>query len=744
MKTRINICFAIGILLLLTTCGDNNPTSTTDDDPVDPNVESKEIGPAGGNLTSKDGLVTLEIPAGALSGSETITIEKITADDLGSEFENIDVQEAYELGPDGLEFDVPVLVSFAENQNPVVESDSLEMSSVSLLSSENGEVFFLDNSQTIVDSDEGTTMGTGEISHFSPLVKTRGALTLRVGGLRDEVEVSTNFFDVFVGGEVDLNKFDRDSVLIAAGPEAPLEVEEGSGLQKLVLLSGAYIQNVRHRCPEVGNGRFIIGVSIESIEGQSGEFIQVKSDIECVPATSNLQVLLDGNGSGSVSSNPEGIDCPEDCTEDYSENTLVELTATPDEGSAFTVWSEFGVEISNNPVIEVTMDQARTLTATFDVSGGSEGIFSSGTGFPREIMTVPNPWGDLTFPTDCPYVHIVAGADVGVVDPCSGSVISVLDIPFEVSSTGLNGGIALSPVIDNLLLLTSQSGWFLAKLGANQETGEIEIAEFRGTANNEGFIYAANPNRLGGTEDALITSQFRTEKLSADLSQPGGYADQGEFLVGALDKDFNPGNMTGEPRQAYTNFSDNTPGSVTGVASYPENGSRVLRAYHLKRESDGTYTENIGPIVGAVSYDFTCQDHPDETPAQGEADRACLSVDGVNDEVHRILIFEDESNPVQVLPPISTTPRPFAIDSRLTLSGEIDFTSPSFSGGNNYRGIMDFTGTILGERLGSYPSELDGIECVRINPSGDDIGMIALCSRNNDLIGTIRFLPPTF
>jgi hypothetical protein len=374
MKSQINICFAIGILFLLTTCGDNNPTSTNDDDPVDPNVESKEIGPAGGNLTSKDGLLTLTIPAGALGEAQTITVKKITANDLGSEFENINVQEAYELGPDGLEFDVPVIVSFAEDQDPIVDTDSLEINSVALLSSENGEVIFLDSLQTIVDSDEDTIMGIGQLSHFSPIVKTRGALTLRIVGLRKQIEVSTNFFDVFVGGEVDLNKFNRDSVLLTAGPESPLEVEEGSGLQKLALLNGAYIQNVRHRCPEVGTGRFIIGVAIESEAKQSGEFILVKRVTFCEPATKNLQVALEGDGSGSVSSKPAGIDCPDDCTEDYSENTVVELEATPDEGSIFKNWSENGTILSTASSIDITMDQARSVTATFGVPASVNGV----------------------------------------------------------------------------------------------------------------------------------------------------------------------------------------------------------------------------------------------------------------------------------------------------------------------------------------------------------------------------------
>ena len=57
------------------------------------------------------------------------------------------------------------------------------------------------------------------------------------------------------------------------------------------------------------------------------------------PVFFSLGVTLAGDGSGSVSSDPAGIDCPTDCAEDYLEDSVVTLTATPASGSSFAGWS---------------------------------------------------------------------------------------------------------------------------------------------------------------------------------------------------------------------------------------------------------------------------------------------------------------------------------------------------------------------------------------------------------------------
>ena len=68
-------------------------------------------------------------------------------------------------------------------------------------------------------------------------------------------------------------------------------------------------------------------------------------------------------GSGSVTSNPAGIDCGLDCSQDYDDGTLVTLTASPDAGWQFTGWSG---ACSGLGSCAVTMDQAQSVTATFD------------------------------------------------------------------------------------------------------------------------------------------------------------------------------------------------------------------------------------------------------------------------------------------------------------------------------------------------------------------------------------------
>jgi hypothetical protein len=77
-----------------------------------------------------------------------------------------------------------------------------------------------------------------------------------------------------------------------------------------------------------------------------------------------LSVIIEGEGTGSVSSNPPGINtCTSDCSADFASGDLVTLTASPDDGSIFNGWSGEGCSGTDN--CTVTMDQAREVTAEF-------------------------------------------------------------------------------------------------------------------------------------------------------------------------------------------------------------------------------------------------------------------------------------------------------------------------------------------------------------------------------------------
>jgi hypothetical protein len=87
----------------------------------------------------------------------------------------------------------------------------------------------------------------------------------------------------------------------------------------------------------------------------------------CVAGTSaghTLTVSRNGSGTGTVTSSPAGINCGTTCSAFYSEGTTVTLTPTADAGSSFTGWSG---ACSGTGACIVTMDQARSVTATFDL-----------------------------------------------------------------------------------------------------------------------------------------------------------------------------------------------------------------------------------------------------------------------------------------------------------------------------------------------------------------------------------------
>lgn len=84
---------------------------------------------------------------------------------------------------------------------------------------------------------------------------------------------------------------------------------------------------------------------------------------DCTPKMT-LTVAKAGTGTGTVTSDPVGIACGDDCVEDYPADKVITLTATANSGSMFTGWS--GGVCSGTSTCTVTMSQAKSVTATFN------------------------------------------------------------------------------------------------------------------------------------------------------------------------------------------------------------------------------------------------------------------------------------------------------------------------------------------------------------------------------------------
>jgi PKD repeat protein len=90
-----------------------------------------------------------------------------------------------------------------------------------------------------------------------------------------------------------------------------------------------------------------------------------------------LTVSIAGTGSGNVSFSPGGLSCPSSCDPSFDPGIVVTLTATPDPGSSFTGWSG---DCSGSSSCQVTMSQARSVTATFTPNAYGLSVTKLGSG----------------------------------------------------------------------------------------------------------------------------------------------------------------------------------------------------------------------------------------------------------------------------------------------------------------------------------------------------------------------------
>ncbi len=92
----------------------------------------------------------------------------------------------------------------------------------------------------------------------------------------------------------------------------------------------------------------------------------VTATFNSLVTTYALTVAKAGTGSGTVTSNPSGINCGSTCTASYQSGTSVTLSATPATGATFGGWS--GACTGTGSCI-VSMTAARSVTASFTGSG---------------------------------------------------------------------------------------------------------------------------------------------------------------------------------------------------------------------------------------------------------------------------------------------------------------------------------------------------------------------------------------
>jgi hypothetical protein len=165
-----------------------------------------------------------------------------------------------------------------------------------------------------------------------------------------------------------------------------------------------------------------------------------------------LTAAADGTGSGRVTSEPSGINCPDDCSQGYNYGTVVNLTATADTGSIFTGWNGVCTGVDE---CAVTMTETQHVTATFTllqymltvtVDGAGSGLVTSD---PASISCPDGCEAMFDFGT---VITLTASADTsssffGWAGACTGAGDCVVTMDAARSVTATFAGKVFLPII---------------------------------------------------------------------------------------------------------------------------------------------------------------------------------------------------------------------------------------------------------------------------------------------------------
>ncbi len=195
-----------------------------------------------------------------------------------------------------------------------------------------------------------------------------------------------------------------------------------------------------------------------------------------------MTVLLSGTGSGTVTSNPAGINCGGGCSTSFAYGTNITLTAAPASGSAFAGWSGGGC--SGTATCGLTLSANATVTATFNST-------AQGFSFAVAPTTASVPQGGNTTATaNITRANGYAGAvSLALTGAPSGLTITVNPASITGNNATLNIASTSAMAAGNYPITVSATGAGIA--GTQTATLNVQVTPAQGGSGNVAISFAA-------------------------------------------------------------------------------------------------------------------------------------------------------------------------------------------------------------------------------------------------------------